>query len=336
MSSKSNIRFQFVVVTVGFILLVMKFYAYWITNSSTVLTDALESIINVVAGSFGLYSLILSSLPKDKNHPYGHGRVEFISAAIEGGLVFFAGIAIVLQSIWSLLFDFKEIHKIDIGLIIVAFAGIVNYLIGYFTEKQGKKSGSIALIASAKHLKSDAYSTLALIFGLVLIYILNNVYKLDYWAYFIDNSVAILFGIIILWSGYGILRESVARIMDEVDYKLVDEIVLLLESNKHENWIDVHNLRIIRYGSSLHIDCHLTVPWYFNTKEAHFEVDRLEELLKSKLERSTEVFVHVDPCIESSCVICNKLECPVRSQMYNGNKKWTSELIMNNKKHSLQ
>jgi len=336
MSSKSNIRFQFVVVTVGFILLVMKFYAYWITNSSTVLTDALESIINVVAGSFGLYSLILSSLPKDKNHPYGHGRVEFISAAIEGGLVFFAGIAIVLQSIWSLLFDFKEIHKIDIGLIIVAFAGIVNYLIGYFTEKQGKKSGSLALIASAKHLKSDAYSTLALIFGLVLIYILNNVYKLDYWAYFIDNSVAILFGIIILWSGYGILRESVARIMDEVDYKLVDEIVLLLDSNKHENWIDVHNLRIIRYGSSLHIDCHLTVPWYFNTKEAHFEVDRLEELLKSKLERSTEVFVHVDPCIESSCVICDKLECPVRSHMFNGNKKWTSELIMNNKKHSLQ
>jgi cation diffusion facilitator family transporter len=336
MSTKSNIRFQFVVVTVGFVLLIMKFYAYWITNSSTVLTDALESIINVVAGSFGLYSLILSSFPKDKNHPYGHGRVEFISAAIEGGLVFFAGIAIVLQSTWSLLFDFKEIQKIDLGLIIVIIAGIINYLIGYFTEKQGKKSGSLALIASAKHLKTDAYSTLALIFGLVIIFVINNIYKLDYWAYFIDNSVAILFGIIILWSGYGILRESVARIMDEVDYKLVDEIVLLLNANKHENWIDVHNLRIIRYGSSLHIDCHLTVPWYFNTREAHDEVDRLEVLLKSKLERSTEVFVHVDPCIENSCSLCDKLNCAERRSNYNGNIKWTSELIMNNKKHSLQ
>ena len=150
------------------------------------------------------------------------------------------------------------------------------------------------------------------------------------------NYPKYLFGIIILWSGYGILRESVARIMDEVDYKLVDEIVLLLNSNKHENWIDVHNLRIIRYGSSLHIDCHLTVPWYFNTKEAHSEVDRLEELLKSKLERSTEVFVHVDPCIESSCSLCDKLSCIERKSNYRGNKTWTSELIMNNKKHSLQ
>jgi cation diffusion facilitator family transporter len=336
MSPNLNIRIQFITVTVGAILLFGKFAAYWITHSSTVLTDALESIINVVAGALGLFSLILSAKPKDENHPYGHGRVEFISAGVEGTLITLAGIIIVGQAVWVLIMGTVKIENIDFGIYIAVVAGSVNYFLGWLTEKQGHKSGSLAMIAGGKHLKSDAYSTAGMIIGLILIYILKNIYHLDSVAQIVDNCVALVFGIIIAWTGYTILRESVAGIMDEVDIDLVNNIVSNLNKNRMDNWIDVHNLRIIKYGASLHFDCHLTVPWYFTTLEAHKEVDALEEMLKKQcLDTSVEVFVHVDPCLPSSCSLCQLIECSQRKAVFNNKIEWTPELVMRNKKHGL-
>lgn len=331
----NNISLQRFTVLIGVILLAGKFFAYYITHSSTVLTDALESIINVVAGILGLYSLMLSAQPKDENHPYGHGKVEFISAGVEGTLISLAGIIIIGQAVWSLIFGGKEITQIDIGLYITAFAGAVNYGLGRLTEKQGHKTGSLALIAGGKHLKSDAYSTVGMVFGLFAIFLLQNVWEAPYWAQVVDNVVAIIFGLFIGWTGYGILRESVAGIMDEVDYPLVKNMVKLLNENRHNDWIDVHNLRIIKYGPSLHIDCHLTLPWYYDTREAHDEVDRLEMLLRSSIDTSVELFVHVDPCIPSSCHLCQKSDCTKRAADFTGKVEWTAELIMKNKKHGL-
>jgi cation diffusion facilitator family transporter len=331
----NNISLQRLTVLIGATLLVGKFFAYYLTHSSTVLTDALESIINVVAGVLGLYSLMLSAQPKDENHPYGHGKVEFISAGVEGTLITIAGLVIIGQAIWSLALGGQAITQIDIGIYITAFAGAVNYGLGYMTEKQGHKTGSLALVAGGRHLKSDAYSTIGMVVGLLAIYLLINVWHQPYWAQIADNSVAIIFGLLIGWTGYGILRESVAGIMDEVDYPLVENMVELLQENRREDWIDVHNLRIIKYGPSLHIDCHLTLPWYYNTKEAHDEVDQLEDLLHASLDNAVELFVHVDPCVPTSCYLCQKKDCPERSTAFAKKVEWTAELIMRNKKHGL-
>ena len=305
------------------------------THSRTVLTDALESIINVAAGALGLYSLILSAQPKDENHPYGHGKVEFISAGVEGTLITLAGVLIVVQAVWKLIFGGEPIGNVGIGLYIAAFAGAVNYLLGYLTEKQGHKSGSLAMIAGGKHLKSDAYSTVGMVIGLLAIFLLQSVWQNDRAAQVLDNVVALIFGGFIGWTGYGILRESVAGIMDEVDIDLVKNIVKHLNENRAENRIDVHNLRIIKYGPSLHIDCHITVPWFFTTREAHEEVDNLEQLLRRNLDPSVEVFVHVDPCIATSCFLCERNNCPERSTDFKGRVEWTAEMIMKNRKHGL-
>ena len=331
----NNVSLQRLTVLIGAILLVGKFFAYYLTHSSTVLTDALESIINVVAGILGLYSLMLSAQPKDENHPYGHGKVEFISAGVEGTLITIAGLIIIGQAVWSLFYGEQAIKQIDIGICITAFAGAVNYSLGYLTEKQGHKTGSLALVAGGRHLKSDAYSTIGMVLGLLAIYLLLNVWQMPYWAQVADNSVAILFGLLIGWTGYGILRVSVAGIMDEVDYPLVETMVKLLHENRRKDWIDIHNLRIIKYGPSLHIDCHLTLPWYYNTKEAHDEVDELEELLHRSIDNSVELFVHVDPCVPTSCHLCQKKDCPERGAVFSQKVEWTAELIMKNKKHGL-
>ncbi|BDS09423.1 cation diffusion facilitator family transporter [Aureispira anguillae] len=318
---------QRVTLIVGIILLGIKFIAYFLTHSNTILTDALESIVNVVAGAFGLFSLYVAALPKDENHPYGHGKIEFVSAAVEGVLILIAGLLIVIKSLYNLQYP-VPVHDVDTGIWITAVAGLINYLLGVYVEKQGKLAASMVLVASGEHLKSDGYSTLGMIIGLGVILITN-------WLW-LDSIVAIVFGFIIIRAGISVIKSSMAGIMDEVDYPLVKEIVVILNQNRHPECIDVHNLRVIKYGTALHVDCHITIPWYFDTRQAHDEVDRLEDLLAANTEKPIEFFVHVDPCIPESCTICNKQDCAVRQFEQQQTVEWTVENIMLNQKHFME
>lgn len=326
-AAKSNVRLQFVIVIIGAFLLIAKFLAYYITQSNTILTDALESIVNVVAGALGLYSLIVAALPKDENHPYGHGKIEFISAGVEGTLIVIAGLLIIGKSIHNFIYP-NTIVDLDKGIYITAAAGAVNYILGIWAVKQGEKTNSLALIASGKHLKSDTYSTIGLIIGLILIWLTD-------WLW-LDSIAAIVFGFIIAITGYKIVKESVAGIMDEVDYNLVSDIVKTLQDHRQENWVDIHNLRVIKYGGALHIDCHLTVPSYFTVEQAHEEVDGVEHLFNEKVKDGSELFIHLDPCLPTSCHLCAKENCPIRSFAFVAEQEWTLENVMRNKKHGLE
>lgn len=315
------------VVAVGILLLLAKFVAFILTNSNAILTDALESIINVVAGGFSLYSLVLSARPRDENHPYGHGKIEFIAATLEGSLILVAGGIIIIKSIYNLI-EPVPIQKLDIGIVLIAVTGIINYGVGYITSRKGKFSKSMVLEAGGRHLMSDAYSTAGILVGLVLIYLTGLVW--------LDSAVAILFGAIICVTGTRILRASVAGIMDEADYALLKEIVKVLNENRRENWIDIHNLRVIKYGSTLHIDCHLTVPWYLNVLEAHDEVEAVANVIREKIDPSIELFIHTDPCIEASCSVCTKLNsCEVRRHPFKARVEWEFEKAIADRKHSL-
>ncbi|HEU4860961.1 MAG TPA: cation diffusion facilitator family transporter [Chitinophagaceae bacterium] len=321
-----NLQVQKWVAAISVLLLAVKFIAYYLTHSVSILTDALESIVNVAAGFVGLYSLYIAAKPRDIDHPYGHGKAEFISAAIEGTLITSAGAIIIYKAIRSLITP-VELQRLDYGIYLVAVAGIINYIVGFITESKGKKSKSLALTASGKHLKSDSYSTFGIIAGLILIYFTNLVW--------IDPAVAIIVGIIIIYTGYKILRKSIAGIMDEADIELLKKIVDLLNKNKRENWVDLHNLRVIKYGSILHIDCHLTVPWYLNVNEAHAEVEALSSLVRNEFGESVELFVHVDGCLPFSCKVCNKQNCNVRKHNFEKRIDWTLTNVLQDQKHRL-
>jgi cation diffusion facilitator family transporter len=319
-----NLQVQKWVAGISVVLLAAKFIAYYLTNSVSILTDALESIVNVVAGFIGLYSLYIAAKPRDKDHPYGHGKAEFLSAAIEGTLITSAGAIIIYKAVKSFI-EPIPLQKLDYGIYLVAATALVNFIVGLITERKGMKSNSLALIASGKHLKSDSYSTLGIIAGLILIYFTH--------LKWIDPAVAIIFGLIIIYTGYRILRRSIAGIMDEADIELLNRIVDLLNKNKRENWVDLHNLRVIKYGAVLHIDCHLTVPWYLNVNEAHVEVDALSSLVRQEFGESVELFVHVDGCLPFSCKVCNKQNCNVRKHNFEKRIDWTLENVLQNQKH---
>ena len=310
---------------ISVILLVAKFVAYYLTHSVAILTDALESIVNVAAGFIGLYSLYVAAKPRDKDHPYGHGKAEFLSAATEGTMIGAAGAIILYKSVQHLIYP-EELHQLDAGIWLVSATAIVNFIVGFYCERTGKRNDSLALIASGKHLQTDTFSTIGIVGGLVLIYFTGYGW--------LDSAVAMLFGMYIIYTGYKILRRSIAGIMDEADEKLLADMVEVLNNNRQINWVDLHNLRVIKYGSVLHLDCHLTVPWYLNVHEAHREIDALAKLTREKFGESLELFVHSDGCLPFQCHICQKMDCTVRQHDFEKRVNWTLENVSQNKKHS--
>lgn len=308
------------------LLFIVKVVAYFLTHSVAILTDALESTVNVIAGFIGLYSLYIVSKPRDTDHPYGHGKAEFLSAAVEGSFIMVAGLIIIYKAIDNLLHP-KPLQQLDWGIALVALTALINFVVGYVSLRNGRKNNSLALIASGKHLQSDTYSTLGIIVGLILIYFTRQLW--------LDGAVAIFFALIIIFTGYKILRSSIAGIMDEADTELLKKMIAHLNKNRRENWVDLHNLRVIKYGGQLHIDCHLTVPWYLNVHEAHKEIDELSALIKKEFGQSIEFFVHSDGCLDFSCRICTKTDCPVRKYPIQQKIDWTLENILSDKKHRL-
>lgn len=325
-TARQNYRIQKFIAVLAVVLFVLKIIAYYLTHSLSILSDALESIVNVLAGFIGLYSLYIAAKPRDSEHPYGHGKAEFISAAIEGGLIIAAGMLVLYEFVQNLV-EKKTVEKLNSGLWLIAITAVINFIAGILCVRIGKKNRSLALEASGRHLLIDTYSTLVII-ATILVMMVSGVYWLD-------KLVALVLGLVIIFNGYKIIRRSLAGIMDEADKKLLQQLVLLLNSNRSENWIDLHNLRIIKYGTVLHMDCHLTVPWYLNVHEAHAEIDLLTSLIKKEFEESIEFFVHSDGCLEFSCSICAKENCPVRQRPFERKIVWTLPLLIADQKHRL-
>ena len=164
-----NLRIQKWIVFTAFILFLIKIVAYFLTHSVAILTDALESTVNVIAGFIGWYSLYVSAKPRDVDHPYGHGRAEFISAAVEGTLIAITGFIIIYESVDHFLHP-QPLKQLDYGMILIGITALINFVVGYRSVQKGKKNNSLALIASGKHLQSDTYTTVGIVVGLALIY----------------------------------------------------------------------------------------------------------------------------------------------------------------------
>jgi cation diffusion facilitator family transporter len=305
-------------------LMLAKFAAYFLTQSNAILTDAAESIVNVLASSFAFYSIYLTTLPKDENHPYGHGKVEFFSAFLEGTLIGIAGIIIILKSSYNLIFP-NPIQNLFEGAIIIGATGLINMVVGYYLINTGKRHRSITLEADGKHLLTDAITSAGLVIGILIIYISK--------MYWLDGVISILLGMYIIYSGYKLTRRSVGGLMDESNIELVNNIVKLLQENRRNPWIDVHNLRVQQYGADVHMDCHFTFPYYFDLNKVHHEISEIDAIINRTIGHSTELFIHADPCLPACCNYCHMENCPVRQEDFKREISWTLENATKNQKH---
>jgi cation diffusion facilitator family transporter len=326
-NNKDKIGFQKLIAVFGIILFIGKLVAWKLTNSDSVFSDAMESVVNVISAFMGLYSLHLAAKPKDEDHPYGHGKVEFVTSGIEGALIAIAGIMIIYEGINSLIVG-KVLNKLDWGIWIIAATAIVNYLLGYISIKKGKEENSLVLISSGKHLQSDTITTLGVVISLIVVYFTK--------IYWLDSVVALAFGAYIIIVGYKIVRKSLSGIMDEQDPDLLRQIVQILEKNRRTEWIDVHNMKIQQFGSSLHIDAHITLPWYYSLREAHNEMEKAIILLAKNTKRSIEFNFHMDDCKPISCSVCQIKDCPVRERNFVKRVIWTPENVTSVDKHTAE
>lgn len=319
----SFIRLSFILST---LICVVKFIAYFFTHSLVILSDALESIINVVASAFAWYSVYLSNKPRDAEHPYGHGKIEFFSIGFEGAMILFAGCAIIFQAAQFFL-NPVPVHGLTTGVWLTVATGAANFLLGFFLVKKGEKHNSLILKGNGKHILSDSYTSIGVVVAIVLILLTGYQW--------IDPLASLAAAAIIIYTGFKLINKSVRGLMDEVDMDIVDELVIILKQYRQPNWIDMHNLRVQRYGNYYHVDCHVTMPYYFSLEEVHDEITKLDQLLNKSFEKgSIEFFVHTDPCIESGCSYCLISDCKVRRHPFIQKIEWSRENLLPNKKHA--
>ena len=323
--TKRRLGLLSLVVSAG--LVAIKFYAYHLTRSQAVLTDALESIINVFTSGFALYSLYLASLPKDENHPYGHGKVEYLSIGFEGALIFIAGAFILYSATLSMLHP-HPVALPDWGVVLLASTAVVNLGVGMLLVRTGKRLKSVALVGDGQHLYIDALTSIVSSGALVLV-ALTGVVRFD-------AGAALLLGGFILVNGGLMLRRAVSGLMDETDTAVVADVIAELQAQRRAPWIDVHNLRVQRYGANLHIDCHMQMPYYFTLDAVHTQLHDIEELIRTRFAVEVEMFVHADPCTFAACSLCLMTDCPVRRHPFRHEVVWTTQNAVKDERHHLE
>jgi cation diffusion facilitator family transporter len=305
---------------VGCLLMAVKFVAYYITGSTAILSDALESIINVVASGFVLYSIYLSHQPPDKTHPYGHGKIEYFAVGFEGALIILAAGAILYKAIPAF-FQVRMLSELNFGILLVLGTSVVNLAVGLFLIRTGRRTKSAPVEADGKHLLTDVFTSLGVVFGLVLV-------RLTDWSWW-DPITACAVAVNIIMTGWHLVKKSFGRLMDEADPELLERIVEILNEHRHPDWIDVHQLRSRHYGNKVHVDFHLVVPRSFGLLEAHLEAKEIEEKILSSLVEVEEVIVHVDPCEDPLCSWCMRAKCQDRNSDFIGEvEPWQVEKVV--------
>lgn len=308
-------------VVLGVVLLGVKLVAAALTGSAAILSDALESIINVVASAFAFYSIVLSAQPPDSSHPYGHGKIESFSAGFEGALIILAALAILWKAAPGF-FAPRPLTELDLGILLILGATVVNAGLSVFLMKTGQRTHSLALIADGKHLLTDVYTSIGVVVGVGLAWVTG-------WLV-LDSITACAVAMNILVSGARLVRQSVSHLMDEADEVVLRNIVEVLQKRRRPEWIDLHHLRSWRSGNIHHIDFHLTLPRYWNLEQCHEAETIVEAWLVQHLGGQGEVLLHLDPCTPHHCPSCRLQDCPVRASAFRKTPRWTVELATGN------
>jgi cation diffusion facilitator family transporter len=293
------------VVSLG--ILAAKYQAYRLTGSTAILSDALESIVNVVTAVFSLGGIIFAGRPADRNHPYGHGKIEFFSAAFEGGLIAFAAVVIIYEVVQSFLLG-VEIRELEIGLLIIAVTGAVNLALGWFLIRTGRKHDSLTLVADGQHVLSDFWTSAGIVVGLLLVRATGLAW--------LDPLVAAVVAVNLMWTGFRLVRHAAGGLLDEEDTELLDRLLQVLRGYVGQGIIRIHHLRAIRAGRFHHVDAHLVVPEFWPVDRAHEVAEELSEKVIRDLGIEGELVFHTDPCHRAYCAMCDLADCPVRQHRF--------------------
>jgi cation diffusion facilitator family transporter len=310
---RSGLKTAAFAVFAGLAIMGLKFFGYRLTGSSALLSDALESIINVAAGAFALFSVWVASRPPDEDHPYGHGKMEFFSAGFEGALVVIASIGVFIEGTRQII-NPQPLPQLDKGIAVSVVAALANLALGLGLMRKGRTLNSEALVADGKHLITDVITSAGMVIGLALTAFTD--------AWRLDGAVACVMGCNILFVGFRMVKTSFLGLMDASDPQLLERICDLLSAHRNSSWIDIHKLRAWRSGARIHVDFHLILPGDIPLEEAHAEVKSIEEMIARGLDRPAEVLVHLDPCVGSVCPICGRSACDLRKEAAGPLKSW--------------
>jgi len=289
------------------VLLAAKYQAYRMTGSTAILSDALETIVNVVAALFALGGLVFAGRPADRNHPYGHGKIEFFSAAFEGGLIAFAAVVIVYEVGQSLLAG-PEVRRLGVGVLIVAAAGLVNLGLGLYLLRTGRHYQSLTLIADGKHVLSDFWTSVGIVLGLGLVQLTGIAW--------LDPMVALVVALSLMWTGFRLVRHAAGGLLDEEDPALLSRVLNALQGYVGHGVIRVHHLRAIRSGRFHHVEAHLVVPEFWSVEQAHDVAEDVAARVIRDLGVEGEMVFHTDPCHRIYCAVCDLEDCPIRREPF--------------------
>ena len=305
----ARVRLRAGVVSLGVavLLLAAKYQAYRMTASTAVLSDALESIVNVVAAVFALGGLLFAGRPADRNHPYGHGKIEFFSAAFEGGLIAFASVLIVYEVVRSLLMG-PEVKQLGLGVVIVLAAGLVNLGLGWYLVRTGRRYHSLTLVADGQHVISDFWTSVGVVVGLLLVHLTGRAW--------LDPLVALLVALSLMWTGFRLVRQAAGGLLDEEDPVLLSRVLNALQAYVGHGVIRIHHLRAIRAGRFHHVEAHLVVPEFWSVERAHEVSEAVAARVIRDLGVEGEMVFHTDPCHRTYCAVCDLDDCAIRREPF--------------------
>ncbi len=315
---KTVISLAWISLAGAFIVLTLKVIAYLQTNSGGILSDALESMIDIVSAIVTLRVVKLVSEPADEQHPYGHGKLEYFSVAFEGGLIAFAAILIGFGAGKALIFG-GHVGEIESGLGLLTLTVIINGALAAFIYRRGKAARSQAMIAKSRHILADLVTTFSVMIGLGLVKLTGLVW--------IDSVAALIVAIHLVREGIQIIRQAIGGLIDEVDTDSLDEVSAAFSANRLTGIIDIHHLKLIRSGRFHHIDLHMVVPEFWNIIETHNMMKDFEKKVMAAYNNEGEIAFHVDPCHQEYCRTCDLENCQIRQLKFIQHRKFTPESL---------
>lgn len=278
-------RFAWLSIAAALLTMALKAGAWWLTGSVGLLSDAMESSVNLVAAIVALVSLRAASLPADANHQFGHTKAEYFSAAIEGVMIFVAATAILFTAVQRFLAP-QPLENVGIGLGISAVAAVVNGLVAWVLLRTGRKHRSLTLEADGKHLLTDVWTSAGVVVGVLLVAVTG-------WQR-LDPVVAFAVGINIIITGWRLIQQSVEGLMDVSWPKEDNRRLAALISTRTSEDVSVHGLRTREAGRRRYVEMHLLVPGAWTVERAHDKAEEIEAAVRREFE-SVQISIHLEP-----------------------------------------
>lgn len=317
-AGKATVRWGIFGMAFSVSMMLAKLGVYFVTGSLAVLSDALESVVHIVTSGFALYAVWFAQRPRDRTHPYGHGRIEYLAEAVEGIAIGVAGMAILVVT-FSRGASGEALSLSALGLGLIAAIAVATFAAGTALQRAGVRWGSPTLRADGEHIRADSVTTVGTFVGVALVFFTG--------LSWIDMVVALLIGAWLCWTGQQLIRRALRSLMDRADPALLDEIGRVFEGVRAPGWVAPHLARAQRFGRTIHVDLHMVFPRFWSLERVHDAATVLERALEAEFGDESDLMLHMEACTPTSCSYCSLEDCPVRAHPFVELDAWTGAYI---------